>query len=124
MNLSVLLIVYVAITIISGVMKKMAEEKTRGQQAVGHPGSIGAEVRSFEELEPSGEISEDSSADDFTIPTDFDSDSEELVVERSRTTRESISKQETYAWQLDAAQAVVMSEIIREPRSKRPWPNR
>ncbi|HHT69446.1 MAG TPA: hypothetical protein GXZ85_09365 [Firmicutes bacterium] len=138
------LLIYVAVMVLSGILKKMAQEKVK--RASAPPiGDVEAyevtlddmtvtEPPLVESMEPSTELggfapaSEESGGEsgsrgpqdvvDWDTWEEYDDwDDTEDDLDASAVKRPAYGET---GW----AHAIVLSEIIREPRVKRPWPNR
>lgn len=107
------IIIYVVVAIISGLIKKMAEDKTRQKQAWTDSNQTDPYTISLEDM-----LAEDS--EPVETPTTFEIEEEP----RSQQVAVSPVRQRRIPPRLNVAQAIVMSEIIRAPRAKRPWPSR
>lgn len=121
------LILYVLVVFISGYIKKAADEKARERRLEKRTVEAEPAVVTFEEFE--ADIAELFVAEDdeetFGLTEVDDSIPEEQDVEEwsaQRSVKPRLKR--TSAPKLDLAQAVVMTEIIREPRAQRPWPQR
>ena len=136
MHVSVGLILYIIISIIGVLVKRVAENK-QGKTTVGKRGERYPEVVSFEEIEQAlvqrfqeepaqtkqlehiVAVSQDDLDDSKAEYSDEPHPEEELILGGAVRPKARIS-----SLQPNLAQAVVMAEIIRPPRSKRPWPSR
>ncbi|HHY16071.1 MAG TPA: hypothetical protein GX521_08355 [Firmicutes bacterium] len=141
MNLSAALVVYVLVAVISGVIRKLAENKEADQRQLDRTRDMRDRAVPFDEIDSAVEIfaDADGGADgdghvDDSGPgsavkgapgifgeMEFGSggwDEEPAQPERpsGRTPRRQ--------WRPNMAEAVIMSEILRRPRAKRPWPQR
>lgn len=136
MHVSVGLILYIIISIIGVLVKRVAENK-QGKTTVGKRGEHYPEMVSFEEIEQAlvqrfqeepaqskqleqiVAVSQDDLDDSKAEYSDEPHPEEELILGGAVRPKARIS-----SLQPNLAQAVVMAEIIRPPRSKRPWPSR
>lgn len=134
MRISVGLILYILVSIIGGLIKKAAEDKSQGQPRVktqvgkhgqSYPDTVSHEeieralVQRFQEIIPEEQAQQiDADAERQAVPTELETEEEPKIVSKER------KKQRIPSLQPSLAQAVVMSEIIRQPRAKRPWPSR
>ena len=143
MRISVGIILYILVTILSSLLKKAAEDKSKGQPLVkttlGKPRDVVPEVVSLDEIEGAlvqrfQEIADENAQEvkqleNIEVVNEDDlswqSSSGELEeTEEPQTSVKDPEKQRTLGRQPSLVQAVVMAEIIRPPRAKRPWPSR
>lgn len=123
MKIPAALIVYILVAVVSGVIKKLAEKKTMDEQR-------GRSAHDDDGVVPFDEI--DSSTQIFPDDTDAISrggpgslfDTEFEVENWDKPDAEVVEGARAKKWRPNMAQAVIMSEILRSPRSKRPWPHR
>ncbi len=127
MNLSAALVVYILVAVIGGVIKKLAEIKTAEQRRMGRSHDATGDAVPFYEIDSAEEIFADDSHLDSVeetqgifAETEFDSEDWEEEREQAPPAKRSSRRR----WQPNMAQAVIMSEILRSPRAKRPWPER
>lgn len=143
MHISVGIILYILVTILSSLLKKAAEDKSKGQPLVkttlGKPRDVVPEVVSLDEIEGAlvqrfQEIADENAQEvkqleNIEVVNEDDlswqSSSGELEeTEEPQTSVKDPERQRTLGRQPSLVQAVVMAEIIRPPRAKRPWPSR
>lgn len=121
------LVFYVVVAIISGLIKRSADEKARSRRRASRQ-DIPDEVVSFEEIEEAvvQVFQEDSEAPlrpMVTEESDHSLSDEEREFEYTKEETRTIPRRPVLG-RPDLAQAVIMAEIIRMPRAKRPWPIR
>lgn len=138
MHVSVGLILYIIVSIIGVLVKRIAENK-QAKTSVGKRGEHYPEMVSFEEIEQAlvqrfQEVAEPAQSKQpeqiVAVSQDELDDSEEEYSDEQQSEEELIlggsvrPKPRISSLQPNLAQAVVMAEIVRPPRSKRPWPSR
>ncbi|MDI9485463.1 MAG: hypothetical protein QM372_08390 [Bacillota bacterium] len=134
------LLLYVAVMVLSGIMKKLAEEKARQARAPALddgdsytvtlaemlaeevPGS--ADVQSMHASQLMSRIGESELKRHHTEAVDAWDDWEDSARPGVSDEREFAPEPQILAQSTRWEEAVVLAEIIREPRAKRPWPMR
>ena len=134
---SIGLIIYVAVLIIGGVMKKMAEDKvkqaklSRGLERSPYVVTLEDMLKAApatDTLDTPDSGLEKTGDKDWSSPRDEAKD-KELGTDEGRETPPSqpfvgSSPEPQMLKHPNWEQAIILSEIIREPRAKRPWPSR
>ncbi len=136
------LLLYVAVMVLGSILKKMAEDKAKQvRTALPDEGDsytvtlddmLAGEVPADEQMEDFAVVE---AVNDFDLTTEHDADIrqepmenlddwEDRVWEKPGDDDELITDLGEAPQHLSWAQAIVLSEIIREPRAKRAWPNR
>lgn len=136
------LLLYVAVMVLSRIMKKMAEERARqartpaGEEgesytvtleemladeshAAQSPGDHGLSTHRMEPRIGESELKRKGMAD-FDDWDEWEDRSRQQEKQESNDLAETQSLPRRPQW----AEAIVLAEIIREPRAKRPWPSR
>ncbi|NLJ74643.1 MAG: hypothetical protein GX331_06570 [Firmicutes bacterium] len=110
-------IIYIIMAVLGALIQSMAskDQPKKGSS----PKRVSVEAPQ-PEMEPVSIMEADSMDDDYEDESILDDDWEPLKAEKAAQVR--IPRWMTEPSRL--AQAVIMSEVIREPRSKRPWPIR
>lgn len=131
---SIGLIIYVVVAIISSVLKKRAQENAKQRRNLIGPENIDPYQVTLEDmLEDRSDAFATVSGFDTGLEVDLEVDLEdqrdagEIQGERINRPSENAKVAPTRRaapQSLNLAQAILMSEIIREPRAKRPWPSR
>lgn len=148
------LLLYVAVMVLASILKKMAEDKARQTRTLvadeGESYTVTLDDMLAGELS-AGESAADEGMETSTIISGFDRIIDEDVDGRNQDMEDSDNRDDWDEWdeweweeretqsvedakritdpmeapqQPNWAQALVWSEIIREPRAKRAWPNR
>lgn len=112
MNLSAALVVYIVVAVISGVIRRLAERKTIDKRRTERPIGVGDDAVLFDEID---------SATEIFAEMEFETEHRD---ERELKTAPASGRSRGRKWRPNMAQAVIMSEILRSPRAKRPWPHR
>lgn len=117
------LIIYFVASIIGAVLKNKAEVEKKKQVVKPAPQVLKSEE--FEDI-----LVEPLTAFIQEQETEFEEDQVEAEIETEIETEEWVMPTRPQALKkepvlrLNLAQAMIMSEIVRPPRSKRPWPSR
>ena len=122
------LILYLIVTLISGLVKKIAEENAKQRRRLQESGGVEPYTVTLEEMLIEGEpVSDGQATTDPESPrwhnshdewAEWDDWQDNDDWQRSATELSSGRKR------LNLAQAMVLSEVVREPRALRRWPNR
>lgn len=127
---SIGLIIYVVVAIISSVLKKRAQENAKQRRNLIGPENIDPYQVTLEDmLEDRSDAFATVSGFDTGLEVDLEDQRDAGEIQGERINRPSenakVAPTRRAAPQsLNLAQAILMSEIIREPRAKRPWPSR
>lgn len=116
------LILYLAAMLLSSIVKRIADEKAKQRRRMQTPTDIDPYTVELEDMlaEELEETETEQSADDVETWEEYRDDGD--LVDELGDSNESIALERypRHSW----AQAVVMAEILREPRALRRWPSR
>lgn len=130
------LIIYVVVAIISGIIKKMAKEnaktgKVRIDTTFGESYTVTLDdMVKAEDLLPSTLMSSETEYEDYVYDDDHkeeaEGDLDDFALRRLQESKSVplVSEVGVMPKQINLGQAILMSEIVRAPRAKRPWPSR
>lgn len=113
-------IVYIVLAVVGAVLKSYTNQQARRHHPAGQPVPPQAPTVPAAQAE---HVQADRVVKSAVKPDVYNEFNSLSVVEEKR---EQVSKPRTarVLSRQDLRQAVVMAEILREPRAKRPWPNR
>lgn len=124
-----ILIVYLIVAIVATVIRKIAEEQAKQQAKQSQTNYDSAEIEQFNLASEQEELA------DFRITTseyqdevyDIEEQEQEEIVGRQdlplETSIHSMDREKLQR-RFNLKEAIVMSELVRSPRAKRPWPHR